>query len=329
MSEGQQWLFIDTAGQQVGPIAADQLSEYVGAGHITAGTQVWTDGMEEWLLASQVEGLIPAASAQRTPQINLGPQTPATATPPVIPEQKVAPIHQPQINLGPPRPGDLTVGRAAAPVNPYSTPKKKSPVKWIILGIVGLVVAIFAIIIATAPSEEELARTIPGYTELKEANKNLDGGDSAHGNTPQAKKIAADAKKLLADVREKGIEKGITGSGNFSAYCQIKETEGDTTVVIIYRVPKIRKFADDAKKFISDYAWATAKVATMNNLESTENVKLVIAVRGVILYDTMHVGEIRATGAASENPLEGVKQSFTQQDCKTELYPYFAPEKTD
>ena len=80
MSEVQEWIYIDAAGQQVGPIAADQLHEYVSAGHITADTQVWTEGMEAWLPASQVEGLIPPAAPQHVPQINLGPQTTGMAT---------------------------------------------------------------------------------------------------------------------------------------------------------------------------------------------------------------------------------------------------------
>ena len=79
MSQKQEWLYIDQAGQQVGPIAADQIHAYVNAGHITAESQVWTEGMEAWLPANQIDGFIPAAAPQQTPQINLGTQSALTS----------------------------------------------------------------------------------------------------------------------------------------------------------------------------------------------------------------------------------------------------------
>ena len=75
MSEQQQWHYIDTAGQQIGPIPGDQLHSYVSAGHITAETQIWTDGMAEWLPASSIEGLIPAVAAPQQ-QIQANPYAP-------------------------------------------------------------------------------------------------------------------------------------------------------------------------------------------------------------------------------------------------------------
>ena len=61
----------------------------------------------------------------------------------------------------------------------------------------------------------------------------------------------------------------------------------------------------------------------------TENVKLAVAVRGVIFYDTMHAGDIVITGEPSENPLEGVTETYKDLDCKDELYAYFAPTQTE
>ena len=59
MSDIQYWNYIDAAGQQHGPIAVDQLQQLVAAGQVTAQTNVWTEGMAEWLPAAQIEGLIP------------------------------------------------------------------------------------------------------------------------------------------------------------------------------------------------------------------------------------------------------------------------------
>ncbi|NWK56398.1 DUF4339 domain-containing protein [Verrucomicrobiaceae bacterium N1E253] len=61
MSNPQEWYFTDAAGQQTGPITPEQLQQLAASGQITAETNVWTEGLAEWLPATQVEGLIPAA----------------------------------------------------------------------------------------------------------------------------------------------------------------------------------------------------------------------------------------------------------------------------
>ena len=95
MSEAQTWLYVDSAGQQVGPIPANDLQAYVTAGHITAETQVWTDGLEDWLTADKIEGLVfaqaPVAAPQaHSPQINLG-SAPSGAMATATPSQALTP----------------------------------------------------------------------------------------------------------------------------------------------------------------------------------------------------------------------------------------------
>ncbi len=145
MGEQQEWLYIDQAGQQIGPIPAEQLHEYVSGGHITADSQVWTEGMEEWLPASQIEGLIPVASPQHVPQINLGPQTALS-------------------------------GMTAAATNPYATPTAAAAIQeggeypvpavskvnfglylTCLLGGIGLIILGSILITASAPTAEEMA----------------------------------------------------------------------------------------------------------------------------------------------------------------------------
>ena len=95
MSNSQAWLYIDAAGQQVGPVPAEELQNYVTSGHITAETQLWTEGLENWLPASQIEGLVFQAAAPQAhnPQINLGAaqsnpySSPAAAAPQAIAPQ--------------------------------------------------------------------------------------------------------------------------------------------------------------------------------------------------------------------------------------------------
>lgn len=57
-----QW-FVHINGEQMGPYTGAQLVEYGQQGSITAETMVWTEGMPEWLSASQIPGLLPEAAA--------------------------------------------------------------------------------------------------------------------------------------------------------------------------------------------------------------------------------------------------------------------------
>ncbi|MFK7909939.1 MAG: DUF4339 domain-containing protein [Akkermansiaceae bacterium] len=146
MSEQQEWLYIDQAGQQTGPIPADQLHEYVSAGHITAESQVWTEGMEEWLPASQIEGLIPVAAPQHVPQINLGPQVTATAG---MATAAANPYASPAATAAPQEGGDYPIP-AVNKVNfgLYIT---------CLLGGIGLLILGAVLITSSAPTAEEVA----------------------------------------------------------------------------------------------------------------------------------------------------------------------------
>ncbi|MGB0991301.1 MAG: DUF4339 domain-containing protein [Akkermansiaceae bacterium] len=310
MDTEQTWLYQDSAGQQQGPVTADQLQALASSGQVSGQTHVWTEGLEEWIPAAQVDGLIRA--------------TPAPATPPPVPAQPPAqPAHQPQINLGPTRPGGLNTGPATTgtPINPYAAPKK-SPIKLIIFGIIGVVVLIFAIMIAMAPSEEEKRRDIPGYAGFSDANSKVSsiGGGKIYGTDDQAKAIAKSVSQMLKEYRDQAIEKGDTDSGKFPVYCQ-RTVEGDqTTLVLIIKVPKIRKFTDDAKKVICEGAWIASKIASKNTGHDPAKTKLAVAVRGVALYDTIYIGKPSMTGDPDTDPLEGVDETHKDSDVLHQFF---------
>ncbi|GAA5494415.1 hypothetical protein Rhal01_00576 [Rubritalea halochordaticola] len=81
------WHYIDQQGQQQGPVSAENLQALAQAGAITTETQVWTEGLEEWVAASAVENLLPAqpeaiepaAQPVITPTDPMIPSTPTTA----------------------------------------------------------------------------------------------------------------------------------------------------------------------------------------------------------------------------------------------------------
>jgi len=52
------WYYYDDADQQKGPISEDAFVKLFQTGSLSSNTSVWTEGMEEWMDASSVEGLV-------------------------------------------------------------------------------------------------------------------------------------------------------------------------------------------------------------------------------------------------------------------------------
>ncbi|MDP0490150.1 MAG: DUF4339 domain-containing protein [Verrucomicrobiota bacterium JB023] len=61
MSDTTEW-FYSTSGEQSGPVSGAQLQQLALTGEINAETPVWTEGMENWLPAGQIENLLPEAA---------------------------------------------------------------------------------------------------------------------------------------------------------------------------------------------------------------------------------------------------------------------------
>lgn len=80
-----QW-FVHSNDEQMGPYTGEQLVQYAQEGNITPETMVWTEGMAEWLPASQISGLFPEAAAAQPVEVAKAPawappgaRVPATA----------------------------------------------------------------------------------------------------------------------------------------------------------------------------------------------------------------------------------------------------------
>ena len=61
-----QWYYLDANNQQQGPVAGAQLQALAAQSQLTPTTQVWTEGLEEWIPANQVEGLFAVAPDTNT-----------------------------------------------------------------------------------------------------------------------------------------------------------------------------------------------------------------------------------------------------------------------
>ncbi|MDB4745094.1 DUF4339 domain-containing protein, partial [bacterium] len=92
------WRVLDGEGNEQGPYTFQDLQGFYTTGNINHETMIWTDGLEEWVQAGRVEGLLPdlpqvvalapAPSAQAAPVqaapvggMNLNPQISGITTP--------------------------------------------------------------------------------------------------------------------------------------------------------------------------------------------------------------------------------------------------------
>lgn len=318
MNDSNQWLYIDTHGQQAGPVSADELQQLASTGVIHAETSVWTEGLEEWVSATQVEGLIPANSSAQ-----LSPQQPSTHIPQIILGAGSG-IHLESTIVGKPMGQSLTT--------PYSQPQK-SPLKKIIFSVIALVLIGLGIMVAIAPSEEEKNKTIPGYEAYSKANKlvNSTNGNAIHGNNDSAITIAKNFSITIKKYCELAIEKSAPGlfkkEGVFPTFC-LASTDGEQrTVVMIVQVPKLRKFSSDAKTAIVEGAWMAAKLALVETPYEGPKTNLVVAVRGMMFYEKVMIGHPIITESPEANLLAGVKEMHDGASSDEKLYPYFIKSK--
>lgn len=100
MSAETQW-FVMQGEEQIGPYTGAQLVEFATNGNIVRETLVWAEGMENWLPASQVEGLFPAEAppAQAAPT-QMAPAGNPYGTQMVAPADPSAPYPSPEVGPG-------------------------------------------------------------------------------------------------------------------------------------------------------------------------------------------------------------------------------------
>ncbi|MDB4499958.1 DUF4339 domain-containing protein, partial [Akkermansiaceae bacterium] len=94
----QEWRVLDGEGKEQGPYSFQDLQAYYTSGNITHETMIWTNGLEEWVPAGRVEGLLP-----NVPQI-----VPLAPAPTVA--VSTQPIATGGINLTPPNCRNFTRG---------------------------------------------------------------------------------------------------------------------------------------------------------------------------------------------------------------------------
>ncbi|MEN8679147.1 MAG: GYF domain-containing protein [Akkermansiaceae bacterium] len=134
----QEWRVLDGEGNEQGPYSFQDLQSYYTSGNITHETMIWTEGLEAWVPAGQVEGLLP-----EVPQaIPLAPAPTVAAAAPMA-----QPVAAGGINLSPQISGVTAEAAPGAP--PAQAPAKTGAPTW--LSIVTIASGVIALILYFFP----------------------------------------------------------------------------------------------------------------------------------------------------------------------------------
>lgn len=193
---------------------------------------------------------------------------------------------------------------------------------WAVIGMIGA--AFVSVAALVAPKDEfDLGDSSKSAEEtlFDAANRKIGSNKEgvAHGNSPEAEKLAAEFSSKLKTLREVGIEKSKKRSislsgGEFITYCHLAES----SCAFLVHVPELRKYTDEAKEFIGEAAWGVAQHCIATLPEKPQ--KVAVGVRGFALYDRVLTGE--GTGDETAEP-----EIHTGVKSKDMLFSYFESAK--
>ncbi|MBT8044060.1 MAG: DUF4339 domain-containing protein [Verrucomicrobiae bacterium] len=322
MSDEQEWFYTDAAGAEHGPVSADELKQLATNGTIRDTTDVWTEGLEEWLPASQVEGLIPASDAK--------------------PNQ---PEHQPKINLGPgsgiqlgpsisPKPmGDASLQTSANPYARINQPKK-SKAGWVVFGVIMAIAVGVGIYFATSTPSEPKLEEIPGYVEYSKANNLIKHKKDATilGNGSDALEISKTIAKEIKAHTNPDIEDSFPGllakDGEIRTYTMTKTEGKQKTVVVIVQVLKMKLLNNKAQLAMSEAAWQYTQMALAQSSYNDPATRLAVALRDTDKYFKVMIGH-PVSAETTTKATSGITKSHEGEGLEARLYPFFAQADSD
>ncbi|WP_050028121.1 hypothetical protein [Verrucomicrobium sp. BvORR034] len=189
---------------------------------------------------------------------------------------------------------------------------------WAVLGMIGA--AFISVGALVAPKDGfDLGSSSKSAEEalFDSANRKITTNNEgvAHGNSPEAEKLAAEFSSKLKSLRDVGIEPSKKRSvslsgGEFITFCHLAE---DTCAFLVH-VPELRKYTDEAKEFMGEAAWGVAQHCVATLPDKPE--KVAVGVRGIALYDRVLTGP----GTADETTAPEVHKGANSKDV---LFTYF------
>lgn len=183
-------------------------------------------------------------------------------------------------------------------------------------GLAALLCAGVAVIYFLAGQYEKRSK-MPGEAELWAAEKWMQAyeGQEGSGNTPSATEFAQSYARKLRISRQVLFTEGKGGAsltkGYFLTYC----FEGEDSLAVLVHVPELRRYAEDAKVTLGEYAWTLATLETRSQFPKVK--RLAVGVKGAINYSTILTGVI-----TDQDPIKGIRERHSVVSTKP-LNPFF------
>ncbi len=173
-----------------------------------------------------------------------------------------------------------------------------------------------------AASQYEKQPKKPGEAELWAAEEFIRMYESSEssGNTPEAVAFADQFSRSLRVSRQFMFTEGKAGGtgftkGRFITYCFLR----DDSVAVVVHIPELRRYTEDAKVTLEEFAWSLATSYAALNHPDVE--KLALGVKGALNYSAIITGEIN-----DEDPLKGIEVRHPTTSTES-LWPFFLPEE--
>lgn len=311
------WSYLSQTNEPIS-VSQDQLSAMALCGELVPESLVWNETLPEWQPARNFWTVLTGSPAP----------PPMPVASPVRQQPRM--VNQPMANYRvgqPKRSGCGCVGRIA----------------------LGVVVGLFALMAFSVyqsrnnPSKPSNASE-SARSRFREANRLIDNSrdGAGQGDHRDEKSAAAMMASLAAQFRKEAISKGsgstrgifgyaakAADSNGFTAFCKRK---GDTVLFLLH-VPDLRHFEEKAKRGMAEGAWVAANFAT-EMLDDPKPTRMVVATRGIVLYDTMLEGTVKE-GFLTEGDNEDDKKlheelgidsiSSDEDSMKEKFYTFFEP----
>ncbi len=189
------------------------------------------------------------------------------------------------------------------------------PMSWFtpLLAVGGLLIGTMGML--ASQDDKRMDAEYPGKKIFEEADELINSnrkGKTSYGASAEAEKAAETFSSLIASMQkisfEGGSKKNLLTKGEFLTYCRVDEDE----IVFLCHVPSMRSYKeDDAKQALGDLAWIAAKTAASDVPDLSEDVRIVVGLRGITSYGII---------------LEGKRNGDPETtDAKTVFYEAFAP----
>ena len=158
----------------------------------------------------------------------------------------------------------------------------------------------------------------PGEAELWAAEAFILAYESSEssGNTPEAVTFADQFSRSLRVSRQYMFTEGKAGStsftkGRFLTYCFLR----DDSVAVLVHIPELRRYTDDAKLTLEEYAWGLATSYVSSKHPKVK--KIALGIKGVLNYASIITGVVD-----DKEPLKGIEVRHSTTSTKP-LWPFF------